>query len=78
MSFERNEPPFTLSNVPQAASWRGAMCGDPTCKMLHIVLLDKNDRPFSWFTIDSDDITLLRQMHKDLVYDKSSPHWSIS
>lgn len=77
MSFDRKEPPFTLSDVPQAASWRGAMCRDPTCKMLHIVLLDENDRPFSWFTLDSDDITLLRRMHKDLVSDKSSPHWSI-
>lgn len=76
MSFERKEPPFTLSNVPQAASWRGAMCGAPKCKLLHIVLLDKDEVPFAWFTLDSEDITLIRRMHKDLVSTKATRDWS--
>lgn len=76
MSFDRNKPPFTLSDAPQASSWRGAMCADPTCKLLHIVLLDKDEVPFARFTLDSEDITLIRRMHKDLVSTKATRDWS--
>lgn len=55
--------------------WRAAGCRDRECKLIHVVLFDKDENPFACIHLASDDITELRRCHRELISQKSDPNW---